>query len=272
LFFSPDQRRAIPLQWFEKAFGLFASYDLSPVLFTASGQDFLLDDCYLLAERGDYLAEWGEVIVARRGELVNALQNGNIEILGLDSPRPGGRDRSDWRANVQGSSSGDLYVGIDTSLVDDPSVLLRRAYEMAKGSFDVRYGIAYQSPLAQDPDCYAIGVAASTFSEVREMIRHRRERSHRKKNPDELWRDELMGEKRHLTGLYRGAYPASLLSESHLRTAALTSRGIGKLTELDASTWLWELSDSEILSAEKILESRGVLVSQMQQQCRESDP
>jgi hypothetical protein len=94
------------------------------------------------------------------------------------------------------------------------------------------------------------------------MIRHRSEWDRRKKSPDELWGDELNGQRRHLTGLFRGAYSASILSEAHVRNADLGSHGIGRLSELDASHWLWELSDDELPVAQAMLDSRHVLVSQ----------
>ena len=94
------------------------------------------------------------------------------------------------------------------------------------------------------------------------MIRHRREWDLRKKSADELWADELNGKRRHLSGHFRGAYPASILSESHVRAANLKPQGVGRLSELDNSLWLWELSESEIPQAEAMLAQRKLLVSQ----------
>lgn len=153
---------------------MFGEYKLSPILFTANGGGFLFDDCYVLAERGRDLVKWGEVLAARRDELIDALRKAEIESLFLDSPRPDAESRSDSRARVSVSSTfWDLYIGVDEELAPDPAALLRRAYGMAKGLFDVRYGIGYKSPLAQDPDCYASGNAPSTLSDVLEMIRLR---------------------------------------------------------------------------------------------------
>ncbi len=266
LFCASEQKEAISLEWFEKACEWLEKFNLSPILFTAGGGEFKLDDSYVVADPGGDLVKWGEVMVARRHDLVRALGNGVIYNLGLDSPRAGAVDRSDWRADVSAfTGDGEFYVGIDEDLVSDPVALLRCAYEIAKGLFDVRYGIAYKMPLAEEPDCYASGFAKTSPSEVFEMIRHRREWDLRKKSPDELWADELNGKRRHLTGLFRGAYPASLLSDSHLRTADLRSQGVGKLSELDASLWLWELTESEIPQAEAMLEERKLLVSQASQ-------
>lgn len=263
LYFKSKQGDNIPLRWFERATELFVELNLSPILFTAGGGEFLLDDCYVLADHGHNLTMFDTVIKARKSELVKALKNGEIEDLGLDSPQTRANDREEWRATVSANViSGNCYVGIDEQLVSDASALLRRAYSISKWSFDVCYGIAYKLPLLQYPDGYASGFVKTSFSEVREMIRHRLECNLRKKTPDELWQDELYGERRHLTGLFRGAYPASILSESHLQSADLRSLGIGRLSKLSGSLWLWELSDSEIPLVQAILESKGILVSQ----------
>jgi len=261
-FESEDGQSILPL-WLERARALFAQYDLSPIFFTASGGDFLLDDCYVLAQAGGAISKWGEVFAARGGDLANALHNGDLELLGLDSPRAGADNRGDWRAKLSvASTPGKIYVGVDEDLIPDPSALLRRAYDMAKGLFNVRYGIAYKLPLAQNPDCYASGFVTSSVSEVFEMIRHRDQWGNRKKNPVELWGDELNGRRRHLAGLFRGAYPASILSESHIQTAALLPCEIGNLSELDASLWLWELSDRDLPAAEEFLKARAALFNQ----------
>lgn len=263
LFFGCEEPRSIPPLWLERARELFAQYDLSPILFTASGGDFLLDDCYVLAQAGGAMDRWGEVFAARGSDLATALSACVIGYLDLDSPRASADDRGDWRAAVCLSvKTGRIYVGVDEDLIPDPSALLRRAYNMAKGLFDVRYGIAYKLPLAQNPDCYASGFVTSSVSEVFEMIRHRDQWGNRKKNPVELWGDELNGRRRHLAGLFRGAYPASILSESHIQTAALLPCEIGNLSELDASLWLWELSDRDLPAAEEFLKARAALFNQ----------
>ena len=269
LYFGPDQGRSVTLCWFERARELLTEHNLSPILFSADGGGFLIDECYVLAQPGgDIVDDEGYVLAARGGDLVDALRNGAIESLGLDSPRSVSGGRSDWRATVSVSSTfGMFYLGLDDDLAPAPATLLRRAYDIAKDLIRVRYGIAYTSPLPQDPECYAIGRSTKfTLSMFREELRTRREGTYReKKNPDELWGDELGGERRHLNGLFRGAYPANILSESHVRAAVLRTSGIGRLSELDASLWLWELSESEIPKAQALLEARKLLVSQASQ-------
>jgi hypothetical protein len=266
LFCDSKQDQAVPLSWFEKAVELFDEYRLSPILFTAGGGEFELDDCHVLADPGGDLVKWGESITARGRDLVDALQKRVVDSLGLDSPRARADRRSDWRANADASSlRGTIYVGIDEELVSDPVALLRWAYDIAKGLFGVRYGIAYKMPLSEEPASYAGGSGPFSLADFREEMRERSQGIRRPVNADELWRDELMGKRRHLTGLFRGAYPGSILSESHVRAANLTSQGIGRLSELDDSFWLWELSESEIPQAEAMLAQRKLLVSQAAQ-------
>jgi len=97
------------------------------------------------------------------------------------------------------------------------------------------------------------------------MLDERRKGIRRHPTADELWHQELMGERRHLKGLFRGAFPASILSESHVRAAGLTSQAVGRLSELDNPLWLWELSESEIPQAQAMLEEKKLLVSQAPQ-------
>jgi len=260
-YFDRKDYKAIPERWFERACAFFSEYGLSPILFTADGGGFLLDDCYVLAERGWDLTIFGELIEARGRELVDALQNGRIESLSLDSPRSKAEYREDWRATVDASLiDGLCYVGIDHELIANPSALLRRAYRIIEGTLGVCYGIAYRSASGQDPLCYAMGRPRRSFTDVLGLIRHRREWEQRKKTPDELWGDELMAGGRHLGGLFRGAYPANLLSEAHLRRLDLPALKIGSLSRLDRALWLWELSELEIPIAEKVMRQKGALI------------
>lgn len=262
-FYNCEQDTPIPSIWLEKALCLFTENGLAPILFNAGGGEFELDDCYVFADSGGDLFKWGEAIAARRNDLVKALRQGDIYSLGLDAPRAGAETRSDSQAETTIlSSCGTVYVGIDEELESDPVVLLHRAYEMAKGLFDVRYGIAYKMPLTEEPASYAVGSGPFSLADFRELMRLKREGIQRPKSPDDLWRDELNGRRRHLQNLFRGAYPASILSESHVRAAALDTRPIGRLTQLDSLLWLWELSESEIPQAESLLAERKLLVSQ----------
>jgi hypothetical protein len=244
------------LQW-------FSDHELSPILFTAGGRDFELDDCFVLADPGGDLWKWGEPIAARRPELVDALQHGLIDYLALDTPRADAKSRSDWHANVSANPTfGKCFVGIDQELVADPVVLLRRACDLVQGIFDVRYGFAYTMPLVELPDSYASGSRRFSFADFQEAMRLKRERIPRPISADDLWSDELSGKRRYLVDRFRGAYPANILSESHVRAAGLDHREVGTLTPLDRSLWLWELSDHELPQAETLLAERNLLVRQ----------
>jgi hypothetical protein len=271
LYFAAEQTALVPLQSFERARDMFREYGLSPILFTASGREFLPDDCYVLAERGGDLVMWGELLPARAGELTNALRSGQINDLELDSPRAGAIDRSDWHAKVGLSAfDGTMYVGMDDKFIPDLASLVCRALAIATNLVDVRYGIAYKSGVTEYPDGYAHGFVKTLPSEVFEMIRHRREWDKRRKCPTEIWSDELHGQQRHLRGLFRGAYPANVLSESHVRAADLLSHPVGKLSRLDSALWLWELGEREIPEAQAMLEAKKLLVSQADR--AEGDP
>jgi len=261
-YFNRKNYKAISERWFERACVFFSEYGLSPVLFTADGGGFFLDDCYVLADPGFDLTIFGEVIRARGRELVDALRNGRIKSLTLDSPRSNAEFREDWQATVDASLiDGLCYVGVDYRFIADPSALLRRAFRIIEGALDVRYGIAYRSASGEDPLGYAMGRPKCTFTDVLQLIRHRPEWEHRRKTPDELWGDELMADGKHLRGYFRGACPASLLSEAHVRRLDLPSLNIGSLSRLNRSLWLWELSESEIPIAEEVMRQKGALIA-----------
>lgn len=262
LYFRAEDTNRVPLRWFERVRDLFTKWGLSPILFSADGGGFLGDECNVLAEGGgDIVDEDGYVLAARAEELVEALRNGEIENLSLDTPRTIAAGRSEWRAAVSfGLIPGEFYIGAEENLAPDASALIQRACGIAKDLINVRYGIAYKLPLSHYPDGHASGLEKTSLSEAVDGIRHRREWVSRTKSADELWREELFGERRHLTGLFRGAYPVSVLSEAHLRGADLLSRRVGKVLRLDSSLWLWELSDAEFDTAQQLLDRRDVLV------------
>jgi hypothetical protein len=259
LYLGPQDGKVASLPWLERARAFFAEFSLSPIFFTAYGGDFLYDDCYVLAERGKDLNRFGELIPARGIELASAVRDGIIKSLTLDSTRVGAENRKEWNATVS-VDPGEFYVGIDQKFVGAPSHLLHRAFSMASGLLNVRYCVAYKSLLADYPRGYAGGDERSTFADVRFMIRNRREWEKRPKTPEKLWSEELRGKKRHLDGLFRGAYPASILSGAHVYNLNRLGNLVGKLSKLDSDHWLWELSESEIPSAEEQLAAGGLLV------------
>jgi hypothetical protein len=84
------------------------------------------------------------------------------------------------------------------------------------------------------------------------------------------WLREMHGERKYLEGAFRGAYPASILSDEHVkvvletdeegRKITLGNAGLGVLKALGAGRWLWELSEAEMTSAEAVLEKAGLII------------
>jgi hypothetical protein len=261
LFLADKREGFIPLTWFERAVDFLKELGVEPILFTAHGGDFLFDDCHLLADEGE-LPIFEEVIVARQGKLVASLKRQEIDSLGLDSPQQGAKTRSEWRADVSASIGEDVYLGADEELVASVTELLRRACEMARGLFEVRYGFAYKMPLDDEPACYASGLRRSGLADFRRLMQYRAAGVEPPKDADDLWNDELNGQRRHLTGLFRAAYPANVLSDAHVQGADLANARLGQLARLDDALWLWELAPEEIVPANAWLESKGLLVQQ----------
>jgi hypothetical protein len=263
LYFDRNERDSIPLRLFERAVEIIERFEQSPILFTADGGNFSLDDCYLLAEPGRHITLWGDRILARRQELIDALRDGIIEEIGMDVPRIGAASRSEWYINISISlTTGVFYLGVNQNLNDSPISLLHEAYGIVEGLFTIGYGIAYTMPLAEEPDSYATGSGPSSYFEVVDLIHHRNEWECREKSPDNCWQNELNDGRRHLNGLFRGVYTASILSDSHVRSAGLNTIGTGKLSKLTSSLWVWEVSDTDIPAAYDALKARGVLVGQ----------
>jgi hypothetical protein len=241
---------------------MFSEFQLQPILFTAEGDDHLLDDCCVLDRQGRDLRCWDEVIPARASELEASLKDGSVHGLSMDSPRQHAVKRDDWRACASLAQEGVFYLGFETGLVSNLNEASTRAVDMINRLCDVCYGTAYESTSADYPDGYAHGFAKTTLDDVRTMIRNRGNWDLRPKCPDELWREEINGRKRYLDGLFRGAYPANVLSAAHVSAADLLVNPIGRLSEFTESLWLWELSAEEIPVAEAMLEARRLLVRQ----------
>ncbi len=263
LFCDRAHNDAVPMKWFKRAVEIFRERQLSPILFTAGGDKFLLDDCYVLGQPGGDLVKWGESIPACRNQLIDEIKRGAIQHLTLDSPRSDSTSRSEWHASVDLSpTTGKCFLGMDQELVPDCAALLRDAYNMVSDLFNIHYGFAYTMPLADLPDCYASGSGRTTLDDVRLFLRRRSSGVEPAKTPDELWRDEIIGRRRYLTGLFRAAYSTNLLSDAHLQRAHLQDAGLGKLSQIGRALWLWELADSEIPTANELLAANGLLVSQ----------
>jgi hypothetical protein len=196
LFCDFAAKEAIPLEWFKRAIRLFEQYQLSPVLFTARGSGFSLDDCFVVAEPGGGLVKWEEEIAGRRELLVNGLKNNEISSLRLDTSRSDAVDRSDWQVTVSVFLiRQECFISVDEGLIPDPSTLLQQAIEMTSDLFRVRYGFAYKMPLADEPDSYAVGIQRTTLSDFRQWLKRRKDGLPPPETPDELWHEELLGQR-----------------------------------------------------------------------------
>ena len=233
---------ALPLRWLDRVRLLFESEQLPITVFSGSGGGFLMGEFHEFA--------------AKRRRLLDALERGSISDLCLQSMAITAGSVSDWDAMAfVCMSDGLFYVGLGKHAVPSPGHLLSRACNIAMELFSVRYGIGYIMPSGDEPGGYAMGTTAYRISDVKEFLN-----STRGDIPVASWADEVTGARRHLRGYFRGAYPASVLSESHVRRAALQAENLGKLSPLGGRLWLWELSAAEIPKAERILDRAGVLI------------
>jgi hypothetical protein len=190
-------------------------------------------------------------------KLAQALEDGAVRDLTLYSTLACNGSSESWRGMASFEvTRGMVFVGIDESIMSQPALLLRQALAACQIVSGIQYGIAYKRAMARGPDAYAAGVGvcslSDTFSDETEQRRLT------------AWLNERQGEKRYLTGLFRGAYPASILSERHVELLQDATRqvhgGIGHLVCIGNGLWLWELSAPEIARAEVILRNNGLLV------------
>jgi len=185
--------------------------------------------------------------------LVHGLATGQLEDFTLLSLPHSKTDFADWRAIAWLARQLEVvYLGIVDDDQSTPIARLRDVFRLADG-LDLCYGIAYSLALSDYPDCYAIGESVYTVSYAAKS----------KEERDRLaaWSAELYGPRRHLSGYFRGAYPASILSEAHLRRVDLRSHRIGSLCPLASGLWLRELADSELQEAEAIIDAAGALIN-----------
>lgn len=241
LFFQPQEKYDF-LSWFNEMRHFFGEYNIPLEFFDVDLEGIEPYECHEIAKYSS--------------ELNEGLHNGKIRSLGLIAPRTYSGPKYDWKIHTfVWPDRGLFYLGVDQELSDAIS-LIRRAFEIGKNLIDIRYGIGYMFPLSKAPDCNVFGRSIMTLAQVKEFLSVR----NRIKTDNDLWAEEIEGPKRYLTGLFRKAYPANVLSEAHLRAIDLKSQNIGRLTELDSTHWLWELQESEIVEADWLLERKGALV------------
>jgi hypothetical protein len=143
-----------------------------------------------------------------------------------------------------------IFLGIDEILVGSCGVLLEDCLSLATTIDGIGYGIGFKCPLAKSPAGVAGGIPVTALSDF--QVQNTR-------SPLRIWLDERQGEKRYLDGMFRGAFPASILSRKHVDLLARNTIVIGVLRALSDELFLWELSDAEIPLAEELLKESMLL-------------
>jgi len=259
-FFKPQREPVVSEALVHSIVELSNSLGARPLLFTALGAGFELDDCCAFSDDTAGLELWENPIPNRKTELLDALRRNTILGIGFDVPLPTARCRSEWSFYFY-PGLGRVYCGALATEMTKASLLLR-TYEIASRFFDVRYGFAYCMPLGDEPDCYAHGSPRTSLADLRQWLATRSTESRVPATDDECWRRELEGPRRHLEGLFRDAYPLNVVSSAHVRRAALESAGIGLLKKLDESHWLWEIDEEHLSDASDYLARGQSLVRQ----------
>ncbi len=262
LFFEPQREAVVAGALVTRIVEACDVDSARPLLFTASGGGFQLDDCYLYSDDANGIELWDTPIPNRKKELLEALRSGAITSISFNVPLQAAMCRSEWRFNFYVHPGfGRIYWGTLASPKAKRELLLE-SFEIASRFFDVRYGFAYSMPLRDEPDCYAYGSPRLNFAGLRQWLTMRSTGADAPLAADECWRRELEGPKRHLTGLFRDAYPLNVVSSAHVRRAALESAGIGSLEQLDESRWLWEIDEEYLSDASAYLAKNQSLVRQ----------
>lgn len=250
LYFGFGAPQRVPILCLTTAIDFFSSQGIPINYFDISATEaFSPDETYDFANR--------------KGDLFKAVNEGLVESIGLYSnPNPNAA-RSAWQAMASVEmENGIIFLGIDEAMLPQHGLLLRSAYLLGGELLGVKYGISYKRLLSKGPDSYAAGVLQGSHADIRNWITSQDESKRR----ITTWLDEQWGSRRYLTGLFRGAYPASIISREYL--AAIRGRAHfgqipGRITALtENKLWIWELTSSEMIAAEKLLQDGLLLVEQ----------
>jgi hypothetical protein len=247
LYFGPEAPQSVPILWLTRAIGFFESRNITLDYFYVAGTEaFSQDGTYDFRDYKYYLFK---------------AVNERVENIGLYSNPNPQAPRSAWRAMASFEMhDGMTFLGIDEAMFPEHGSLLRSAYLMGGELLGVTYGISYKQLLSDGPDCYATGVHCASLADIRRLVT----------SPDEsdrrltAWRNEMWGSRRYLAGMFRGAYPASIISCEHLaalRERARSGKVPGTITPfVDNKLWLWELTGSQMIAAERLLQGCSLLV------------
>ncbi len=250
LYFRPDVPPRVPILLLTRAIGFFASQGITLDYFDVSETDvFSSDETYYFADH--------------KGGLIEAVNESRVARVGLYfNPNPE-EARSAWQAMVAvDMAMGMVFVGIDEKRLSQPGVLLRLAYHIGGPALGVRYAIGYKQARSRGPECYAAGVQCGSLANIKKWLTSDDEEMKRLT----AWRNEKYGTRRYLTGLFRGAYPASLISREHLAALERHAQGghvLGTITPVvENNVWIWELTDSKISAAAALLRDNALLVGE----------
>jgi hypothetical protein len=245
LYFRPTADTGVSLRVAAEACAFLAQCDL-PV------QEFAIETC---TRDVSGLFEYKQHEKLLEGELAR----GNVSILGLYSnPNRESDLVMDWHALAYiDMARGNCFLGAPLSVHPQPGRLLKVAYGVFRALAPMQYGIGYFRSASQGPDFYAVGIIANSFDFSMEGVAEN----------DRItkWLDEMAGRRRYLDGMYRDAYPATLLSAAHLVQPFSTGKdlfalGIGQVERVDETHWLWELTGDSIAAARRELECAGLSI------------
>jgi hypothetical protein len=240
LYFEPQKGRFVSLSWFEGVLSLFKHFGLKVSEFELLAAGINDDAVY------SYEAD--------RVKLISALSTSSVRNLGLYSSLNLDGVRESWRAMASVELEGGIFLfGVDEALVESPSLLLGDLVGLCRSFINIGYGICYHCGANDHPFEYATGVRVCSLSGALG-----------ERNDDlSNWLRERQGSRRYLKGLFRGAYPASVLSAEHIRAIRQTPgrplENLGAFVDLGGGITLWKLLDSEIGLAEPLLGQLGLL-------------
>src|SRR5690349_20902887 len=99
LFFEPSHKPIISRMLVDQIVGLSVSHSARPLLFTASGDGFELDDCYLYSDETEGLELWNTSIPNGKRRIQDALRRDAIVSVWFDVPLATSSCRSEWSFN-----------------------------------------------------------------------------------------------------------------------------------------------------------------------------
>jgi hypothetical protein len=248
LYFRSDDPPRVPILWLTSAIDFFSSQGITIDYFDA-------------AATGVFSGESTFDFIKHKSDLFMAVKEGLVESIGLYSNPSPTAPRSAWQAMASLEVElGLAFLGIEDAGLPRHEFLLRSAYLMGGEALGVRYGISFERVQSKGPDSYAAGVLQGSLGDIKSWLASQGEADRRLS----AWRNEQFGSRRYLSGLFRGAYPASIVSRGHLVAIQDRAHGRqlpGKLTPLVANNlWIWVLADSDIIAAEKLLRDCSLLV------------